>query len=219
MTRCTRSALVLLGLIWATLLPASVHAQTDATIVGVARSESGMPLPDARVRAAERETRSSADGSFTLRVPAGEDLRVRVEAPRHAPLEVRISRLAAGERRSVAFTLQRIFTLDAVSVVARPERPLLNTENAETGGSVERLEVDLLPADARDPLTLAFTIPGVSQSTGFFGDAPPLTIHGANGLYTRYTLDGLENTEGFLGGPRTQLPLTALERLDVHAST
>jgi len=219
MTRCTRSALVLLGLIWATLLPASVHAQTDATIVGVARSESGMPLPDARVRADERETRSSADGSFTLRVPAGEDLRVRVEAPRHAPLEVRISRLAAGERRSVAFTLQRIFTLDAVSVVARPERPLLNTENAETGGSVERLEVDLLPADARDPLTLAFTIPGVSQSTGFFGDAPPLTIHGANGLYTRYTLDGLENTEGFLGGPRTQLPLTALERLDVHAST
>lgn len=49
---------------------------------------------------------------------------------------------------------------------------------------MEAFGLRALPADARDPLRLAFNVPGVSQSTGFFGDARPLVIHGDNALYT-----------------------------------
>jgi len=106
-----------------------------------------------------------------------------------------------------------------VSVVADKPRRLLNTSTATVGGTVERKELNALPTDARDPISLAFTLPNVAQATGFFGDAPRLTINGSNSLYTSYTIDGLENNEGFLGGARVELPLSALERLSVAANT
>jgi len=109
--------------------------------------------------------------------------------------------------------------LSVVSVVADRPRRLLNTSTATVGGTVERKELNALPTDARDPISLAFTLPNVAQATGFFGDAPRLTINGSNALYTSYTIDGLENTEGFLGGARVELPLSALERLSVAANT
>jgi TonB dependent receptor/TonB-dependent Receptor Plug Domain len=109
--------------------------------------------------------------------------------------------------------------LSVVSVVADRPRRLLNTSSATVGGTVERKELNALPTDARDPISLAFTLPNVAQATGFFGDAPRLTINGSNSLYTSYTIDGLDNNEGFLGGPRVELPLSALERLSVAANT
>ncbi len=109
--------------------------------------------------------------------------------------------------------------LSVVSVVADQPRKLLNRSSATVGGTVERRELVALPTDARDPISLAFSLPNVAQATGFFGDAPRLTINGSNSLYTSYTIDGLENNEGFLGGPRVELPLSALERLSVAANT
>jgi hypothetical protein len=109
--------------------------------------------------------------------------------------------------------------LSVVSVVGDQPRRLLNTSTAAVGGTVERAELTALPTDARDPISLAYNLPNVAQATGFFGDAPRLSINGANALYTAYTIDGLENNEGFLGGPRVELPLSALERLSVAANT
>lgn len=109
--------------------------------------------------------------------------------------------------------------LSVVSVVAGRPRALLDTRTATVGGTVERKELNALPTDARDPISLAYSLPNVAQATGFFGDAPRLTINGSNALYTSYTIDGLENNEGFLGGTRVELPLSALERLSVAANT
>ena len=109
--------------------------------------------------------------------------------------------------------------LSVVSVVADRPHPLLNRTTATVGGTVERKELNALPTDARDPISLAYLLPNVAQATGFFGDAPRLTINGSNSLYTSYTIDGLDNNEGFLGGPRVELPLSALERLSVAANT
>ena len=109
--------------------------------------------------------------------------------------------------------------LSVISIVADLPHPLLNRTTATVGGTVERKELTALPTDARDPISLAFALPNVAQATGFFGDAPRLTINGSNSLYTSYTIDGLDDNEGFLGGPRVELPLSALERLTVAANT
>jgi hypothetical protein len=130
---------------------------------------------------------------------------------------VDVPALAAGGRRAVGVVLVPLARLDAVTVVAPADRPLLDTRTATVGGSVERQELERLPTDARDPIALAYNVPGVAQATGFFGDAPRLSIGGSNSLYTPYLLDGLENTEGFLGGPRVELPLSALQRLEEQA--
>lgn len=114
---------------------------------------------------------------------------------------------------------RRAATLERVSITAGRLRPLLDTRTATTGGSVGATELRALPTDARNPIDLAFTIPGVAQATGFYNTAPQLSIDGSNSLYTQYYIDGLDNNEGFLGGPRIDFPLAALSLLQVKANT
>lgn len=197
-----------------------LHAQ-QATIEGRVRAQDGAALGGVRVAFEPGGVASVSDstGRFSLAVPAGRAGTLRLTRDDFAEEHIAVAALATGGRHDVAITLAPLYRLDAVTVTTVRERPLLNTEDATTGGAIERSELPALPTDARNALSLAFTIPGVSQSTGFFGDAPPLTITGANALYTRYTLDGLDNNEGFLGGPRVELPLSAIARLDVLATT
>jgi hypothetical protein len=203
------------------LATGSAAAQAPATVSGVVRAQSGRPLAGAVVAidAGAATAQTAADGGFTLGVPAGAGATLTVRLAGYSDATVRLPALADGARREVAVVLSPLAQLDVVTVVAPPPRPLINTEDAATGGSIERVELQALPTDARDPIVLAYTIPGVAQATGFFGDAPKLSINGANSLYTQYSVDGLENNEGFLGGPRVEFPLAALQRLDVFANT
>lgn len=98
-------------------------------------------------------------------------------------------------------------------------RPLLDTVAATTGGTLSYAEMRALPTSTRDPLALAFTVPGAAQATGFFDTAPILSLDGQNSLYTQYYIDGFDNNEGVLGGPRIDVPLSAIRRLDVRATT
>jgi hypothetical protein len=202
-------------------------ASAPGRVAGRGAGQSGRPLAGARVTLRPVGARADvvtdadvtdAEGRFTLRLPAAVAYRLVVARAGYAPDSLTLAPLAAGTRRAVALTLAPRAQLDVVTVVAAPDRPLLNTSDATTGGAVERREIERLPADARDPIALAYNIPGVAQATGFFGDAPRLAVNGENALYTPYVLDGLENTEGFLGGPRVELPLSALARLEVLAS-
>lgn len=191
----------------------AADAQATATLQGTVRAQSGAPLAAASVVAGSSRGSTDSAGRFLLNVDAGPAIRLEVTALGYRPSSLVLS-LAAGERRNVGVTLAPLFQLDPLKVIASPERPLLNTENATTGGAIERAELLALPTDARDPIALLFNIPGVTQATGFFGDAPPLSFNAANALYTSYLLDGLDNTEGFLGGPRVEFPLAGLARID-----
>jgi hypothetical protein len=193
----------------------------SAAVAGVTRASDGRALAGVTIRfdPGGSTARSDSSGRFSLRVPAGTPGVMSLSKDGFALESVPVPALAAEERRELAIALVPLFTFDPVTVTTERERPLLDTRSAATGGAVERAELEGLPTDARSPLALAFNIPGVAQGTGFFGDAPPLTITGASALDTRYTLDGLDNDEGFLGGPRVEVPLSAVSRLSVHATT
>lgn len=204
------------------LMPASQLAAQSASaqLRGMVRSEQGYPIAGATVTftPGALSTATGDDGRFALTVPAATVGTVSFERSGFIAVERAVRSLAESEVLNLAITMPSLVALDALTVVARRERPLLNTEDAVTGGTIERAELERLPTDSRNPLTLAFNIPGVAQSTGFFGDAPPLTINGANSIYTPYLVDGLDNTEGFLGGPRVEMPLSAISRLSVAAN-
>ena len=203
--------------------PVALLAQgaEPALLRGLVREQGGRPLAGARVTfsPADVSTETDGTGQFTLRVPARTAGELSIRRLGFFPVTVGVSAIEPGDTRRIGVTLPGRAQLDVVSVVAERPRPLLNTNDAATGGTVERQEIERLPTDARDPIALAYNIPGVAQATGFFGDAPKLSINGANSLYTQYSLDGLENNEGFLGGPRVELPLSALSRLSVLSST
>jgi len=224
-----RSAIVCGAIAFAGLmLPGAIAAQDSAVVTGAVRSTTGAPVGSATVAFALRrppnselmgETATDESGQFSIRIPNSTEGILTFAAAGFQPVSIRLSRLAAGGTREVTAVLSPVFALDAVTVIASPERELLNTRDAVTGGAVDRAELQSLPSDARNPIALAFTIPGVAQATGFFGDAPLLTINGANSLYTQYNVDGLDNNEGFLGGPRVEFPLAGMRRLAVLANS
>ena len=203
------------------LFPGRATAQGTARVDGVVREHGGQPLPGAGVTFATGASAATTDssGRFSISIPAGAAGALTIRRVGYRPEVVDIPALASGARHIVGVTLSGVVRLDAVSVIASRARPLLNTRDASTGGAVEREEITRLPTDARDPIALAYNIPGVAQATGFFGDAPKLSINGANSLYTQYSLDGLENNEGFLGGPRVDMPLSAIARLGVVSNS
>jgi outer membrane receptor protein involved in Fe transport len=199
--------------------PLAVSAQASGSVQGLVRSAAGLPIRGAQVTMNAGSASTDSSGRFAFAIARESSGYVVVRALGFLPDSVRIDAIAAGSTRTVALTLRPLASLGVVSVIAPLPRPLLNTKNAATGGTVERAELERLPTDARDPIALAYTIPGVSTATGFFGDAPRLSINGSNALYTQYSLDGLENNEGFLGGARVEVPLSALQRFGVLANT
>ena len=204
-----------------TLVPPTASGQAPARLNGIVREQSGQPLAGALVQfnTGQPNSTTNANGRFSLQIPAGVPGTLTVRRVGFEPGVLDVPATAANASRTISVKLIGLAQLDVVSVIATRARPLLNTSDAAQGGAVEQVEIQRLPTDARDPIALAYNIPGVAQATGFFGDAPRLTINGANSLYTQYTLDGLENNEGFLGGPRVEIPLSALSRLGVLSNT
>ncbi|MDQ3080624.1 MAG: TonB-dependent receptor [Gemmatimonadota bacterium] len=212
----------------ASIAPIALGAQQTAVIKGAVRSATGAPVSEGYISfefvnpslvAMAAQTAMDDTGRFSITVSSRTGGELIISAPGFQSARVNIPPLQPGASRELTIVMSPIFALDAVTVIAAPERPLLNTRDAVTGGSVDRVELLRLPSDARNPIALAFTIPGVAQATGFFGDAPLLTINGANSLYTQYNIDGLDNNEGFLGGPRVEFPLAGMRRLTVLANS
>lgn len=78
----------------------------------------------------------------------------------------------------------------------------INTLNAQVASELSRKEIEALPMEGRDISRALYRLPNISQATGFFPEAPNVSINGANSLYTNYQIDGLDNNENFLGGQR-----------------
>lgn len=78
----------------------------------------------------------------------------------------------------------------------------INSTNAQVASELKRKEIEELPMEGRDITRALYRLPNVTQATGFFPEAPNVSINGANSLYTNYQIDGLENNENFLGGQR-----------------
>lgn len=170
------------------LIPAVAAAQS-ATMRGTVRALSGRPLAAVSVLAEGNPAATVSDsaGHFVLSIPAAHATRLVIQIAGYASETLTVAPIPAGITRTIAVTVAPLAQLEVQQIVVLRDRPLLNTSDAATGGAIERAELQALPTDARDPVTLAYTIPGVAQARTFFGDAPKLSIGGANALYTTYT--------------------------------
>ena len=193
----------------------ALPVQAQITVRGTVRAQRGQPLAGASIAVPPDAATVHTDraGQFRVTFPVGRSLVLLITADGFASSRIELGSPLDAEHL-LAIVMRPLAKLDARTIVASLSRPLLNTENAATGGSVEAREIAALPTDARDPISLLYNIPGVTPATGFFGDAPRLSFNGGNSLYTQYLLDGLDNNEGFLGGPRVEVPLGAIARMD-----
>jgi outer membrane receptor protein involved in Fe transport len=121
---------------------------------------------------------------------------------------------------TVSVTLSlRAATVEELVVTARRGVTGVNTVNAEVSASLKREELDRLPIEGRDVLGALVRLPNVVPSTGFFPEAPSISINGSNGLDTAYLIDGLDNNENFLGGLKFPVPLGFTRDVTVLANS
>ena len=125
--------------------------------------------------------------------------------------------LRANSSPSVTLVLPSVSnqTLEGVVVRAPHNGTTLNTQNAEVSAELSARELREIPIEARDITRALYRLPNVTLATGFFTEAPNVSINGANGLYTNYLIDGLDNNENFLGGQRFAIPVGFAQNVSV----
>ena len=142
----------------------------------------------------------STSGAYEIYTPANSDFH---EARASAIV------LRSNFTRSVALVLYPLseFELDEITVSGTTSFATINTINAEISSTLQPEEIEALPIEGRDLTRALYRLPNVTQATGFYPEAPTVSINGANSLYTNYMIDGLDNNENFLGGQKFPIPI------------
>jgi hypothetical protein len=188
--------------------------------------EAGAPVADAEVVIENRaiglirKLRTDARGRVAVDglSTAGQYLVSVPGTDRYAALAAQPVELRANFARSVILQLAAPETAGIVVTAARAITGL-NTANAEISASLGREQLVALPVEGRDVLGALIRLPNVVPSTGFFPEAPSISINGSNGLDTNYLIDGLDNNENFLGGIKFPVPLGFTREVTVLANS
>lgn len=116
--------------------------------------------------------------------------------------------LRANYRRSITLLLPAKREINLAEVNVRStSASRINTTNAEVSSEIDSKKIEELPVEGRDITRVLYRLPNVSQATGFFAEAPNVSINGANSLYNNYLIDGMDNNERFLGGQKFAIPV------------
>jgi hypothetical protein len=209
----------------ALVLPGSLaEAQTGVLLEGTIRDGSGEPLDGALVKLIDetsgvvRTATTSPLGHYRFAAidPAA---RYELTAVSDGFQEARltVADLAAGDRRILDLSLELRGYTEHVSVRAEPAAA--SASSPTLGGLLDHEQVERAPVNGRALIDLAYLLPGAAPARGFYNLAPRLTINGASSLVTNYTVDGFDNTDLFLGGPKVPVPIGATHNLRVMANS
>jgi outer membrane receptor protein involved in Fe transport len=153
----------------------------------------------------------STTGSYTVTVPET-DLYYSYESD---PIKLRSNQNASLLLSIISKANQK---LDAVEVKGS-KTSRINTVNAEVSSELPAKEIQEIPVEGRDITRVLYRLPNVTRSTGFYPEAPNVSINGANALFTSYLIDGMDNNERFLGGQRFAIPVGMVKNVTVLANT
>jgi outer membrane receptor protein involved in Fe transport len=103
-------------------------------------------------------------------------------------------------------------------VVSSSSTSKINRRDAEVSFEMKASEIQEIPVEGRDITRVLYRLPNVSQATGFYPEAPNVSINGTNGLYTSYLIDGMDNNERFLGGQKFAIPSGFVKDITVLTS-
>lgn len=150
-------------------------------------------------------------GSYTIEI---------AETDNYYPLTAGDITLRRNKTRSINMLLlpKETVALEEVTVRAGNSISRINTIDAEVSSELQEQELEEIPIEGRDITRALYRLPNVTQSTGFFPEAPNVTINGANSLYTSYLIDGMDNNERFLGGTRFRMPVGFTSNVTVLAN-
>jgi len=175
-------------------IPAIAQMPT-ATILGVAKDASGGVLPNVTVTitnidtGAVRTVKTSDDGEFRApELPVGR-YEVKAEHPGFKTVTRKGITLEVTQQAVINLDFE-VGTADQLVVVTE-EAPMINTQNATLGGTVNETKMTELPLNGRNYIDLALLQPGVDKDKNQ-GNQPGTTfsVNGAPPRSNNFTLDG-----------------------------
>ncbi len=192
---------------------AALTAQEDVTIVAI-NYKTNQPVAGVEVllrneaRGFERIQVTDVQGRAVFRsVPAVNGYRALVREGEFylesntPPIDVR-----SNESPTVQLIVLEQTTVDLSEIVVTSASGAINRRDAEVSFELEQREIEAIPIEGRDITRVLYRLPNVSRATGFYPEAPNVSINGANSLFTSYLIDGLDNNERFLGGQKFNIP-------------
>lgn len=203
---------------------AFAQAGIEVTVYGAARR----PAVDVEVVVENAEThfssRASTDAQGKARFAplstAGRYVVEAAESDAYYGAKAVDLQLRSNFDRSVTLTLTpKAMSSEAVTVTASEGVAEVNAVNAEVSSTLQESDIEALPVEARDVTRALYRLPNVTQATGFYPEAPNVSINGANSLYTNYMIDGLDNNENFLGGQKFAIPSGMTQEITVLTSS
>ena len=200
----------------------SVFAQENLE-VSVSDLSTGTPVIGIRVRLenqligyrADRETNDQGKTQFSALSTSGIYVVVVDESDQY--FETRAENVLIRSNKSASVNLllpPKTMSSEEVTVEGSATTKI-NTINAEVTSELEAEQIETIPIEGRDITRVLFRLPNVTQATGFFPEAPNVSINGANSLYTNYLIDGLDNNENFLGGQKFAVPVGSVQNVTV----
>ncbi|MGA2236713.1 MAG: carboxypeptidase regulatory-like domain-containing protein [Terriglobales bacterium] len=202
--------LLFLAMVFVLLPLRSAFAQSRATLRGTVTDESHATLPGVSVTATElatglsKKTVTGSDGAYILTELAPGTYKLRLESSGFSAVEVEHLELLVGQSATSDFTM-KVASVQ-VTVAVTGQTPLVDSQRAEVTGYVEPLQVQELPLEARDWMSLTMfvknitandvsTNPGVDRDEAFElnVDGQQVTSHLGQGRYGegRYSEDAV----------------------------
>ena len=199
---------------------ATMRAQGSAgQIEGTVRDEQGGVLPGVAMTVRNQEsgvTRTLTtvnDGRFAFPALAPGRYTVRAELTGFSVQEVSdiIITIGFSHRLDVTLKVQAL----AETLTVRGESPVVDTTKAEISGTVTQQQIESLPMNSRQYLSLALLVPGttVDATRSFFATVNvggSMTFNGTGNV-----VDGMINNWAEDGEPRQDLPEDAVEEFKV----
>lgn len=192
---------------------ARLHAQQrEAGIVLAGKlydRVTGRPVDAALVAVVELKikTRSAADGSYSLTVPAPGDYTVVVVSALYttARAKLHIERAATRDFALAPVSMQKGLTVVGFRDVQKIARYTMTSRQMKD-----------VPASFGDSVSALTSLPGVIRTSGFFG---PLVIRGADSITNRYYIDDIPvyNPQHF-GGVHSVISNDLMSEVDLYAS-
>src|SRR5438093_3105955 len=139
-------------------------AQGTGQIGGTVRDEQGGVLPGATISLRNEESgvtrtvTSEPDGRYTFPALLPGRYVLRTELSGFAAQEVRDAVITIGLELRRDFTLK----LQAVAETVSADAPVVDTTKAEVAGVVTRQQIETLPINSRQHLSLALLVPGTT---------------------------------------------------------
>jgi len=208
----------------AVLVPSLVSAQgATGRIDGFVRDESGAALPGVRVSLKNQSTgvvrtvTSEGDGRYDFSALSPGRYTVRAEIQSFGTEEARDIEITIGFERKLDFSL-KIKSM-AEEVVVAATAPVVDTTKAEVSGLVTQQQIEMLPVNSRQYLSLALLVPGttIDATRNFFATVNvggSMTFNGTGNV-----VDGMINNWVEDGEPRQDLPQEAVEQFKVTNSS